>query len=251
MLNGNKELGNTARSHGIPIAINRTYDIWHDFLHDMWYNIWHDIQDDIGNDTWHGILYDIQHDFCWFFFRVFNDIKSNTTSERLSVLTSNRTNYVTSGHLNVIWYDIQQDICCFLFFLRVQQDKLCDIWHDFLHDMWYNIWHDITYEITPDMASDMTFNRTSFFCWVFNDIKSNTPSDRLSVLTSNRTNYVISDMTSYVICDITSDLTSKMTYEMTPDMASNMTFKRTFVFCFDFLGVQFHFWFLVILSHLF
>ena len=38
-------------------------------------------------------------DFC---VCVFNDIKSNTTSDRLSVLTSNRTIYVTSGHLNVI-----------------------------------------------------------------------------------------------------------------------------------------------------
>ena len=87
----------------------------------------------------------------------------------------------------------------------------------------------VSYEITPDMASDMTFNRTSFFCWVFNDIKSNTTYDRLSVLTSNRTNYVIFDMTSYVICDVISDLTSKMTYEMTPDMASYMTFNMTSV----------------------
>ena len=67
VLNGHKELGNTANSHGTPIAINMTYDIWHDFLHDMWYNIWHDIQDEILNDTYHGIWYDIQQDICWFF----------------------------------------------------------------------------------------------------------------------------------------------------------------------------------------
>ena len=143
--------GKQCSSHGNPIAINRTYDIWHDFLHDMWYNIWHDIQDYIWNNTWQVIWYDIQQDICWFFFVcVFNDIKSNTTSDRLSVLTSNRTIYVTSGHLNVIWYDIQQDI----FLLCVQQVsghsvKLileihirCHVrCHMKLHLTWHLIWH--------------------------------------------------------------------------------------------------------------
>ena len=80
-----------------------------------------------------------------------------------------------------------------------------------------------------------------FFVCVFNDIKSNTTSDRLSVLTSNRTNYMIFDMTSYVICDIISDLTSKMTYEITPDMASDMTFNRTSFLFFVFLFLVFYF----------
>ena len=48
------------------------------------------------------ILYDIQHDICWVFWGVFNDIKSNTTSDKLSVLISNTTNCVTFSHLNVI-----------------------------------------------------------------------------------------------------------------------------------------------------
>ena len=60
--------GKQCSSHGNPIAINRTYDIWHDFLHDMWYNIWYDIQEDIWNDTWHGIWYDIPQDIFFFHF---------------------------------------------------------------------------------------------------------------------------------------------------------------------------------------
>ena len=65
---------------------------------------------------------------------------------------------------------------------------------------------------------------------MFNDIKSNTTSDSLSVLTSYRTNYVISDMTSYVICDITSDMTCKMTYEMTPDILYDIQHDICWVF---------------------
>ena len=121
-------------------------------------------------------------------------------------MISNTTNCVTFGHLNVIWYDIQQDICCFCFFCVFNRTNyvtsdmtsymICDITsgmtsHMKLHLTWHLIWHSTGH---------------LFFCWVFNDIKSNTPSDRLSVLTSNRTNYMIFDMTSYVICDIISDI---------------------------------------------
>ena len=76
---------------------------------------------DITSDMTSKITYEITPDrasdmtfnrtYVDFFLCVFNDIKSNKTSDRLSVLTSKRTKYVTSGHLNVTWYDIQQDIC--------------------------------------------------------------------------------------------------------------------------------------------
>ena len=64
---------------------------------------------------------------------MFNDIKSNKTSDSLSVLTSYRTNYVISDMTSYV---------------------ICDITSDMTSKM--------LYEMTPDMASNMTFKRTFF-----------------------------------------------------------------------------------------
>ena len=100
VLNGYKELGNTAAVTGsqLPLTVHMTSDMTSymicDITSDMTCKMTYEMTPDI--------LYDIQHDICWVFWGVFNDIKSNTTSDKLSVLISNTTNCVTFSHLNVI-----------------------------------------------------------------------------------------------------------------------------------------------------